>query len=423
MMKSTLQPPLLERQLLTEALDRLDYYPGVVLLGPRQIGKTTLAGAIAARTAGATFLDLERPSDRARLQDPESFFMAHRERLVVLDEVQALPGLFEALRPEIDARRTPGRFLLLGSASGKLLRQSAESLAGRVSYLELPPLLAHELPEGSHPALSNHAISGPGLQALQRLLLRGGFPLAYTATTDARSMQWRQDMIQTFLQRDLPQLGVTIPAATLHRVWRMLAHHHGQLFNASQVGQALGGVAHTTIGRYLDLFVDAMMLRRLQPLHANLGKRLVKSPKVYVRDTGVLHALLNLGSLDDLQGHPIAGASWEGMVIEHVAAAAPSGSELSFYRTAAGAELDAVLTLGEQRIGFEAKFSSAPKPTRGFWQASQDLRLHSAYVVAPVRQRYPIGASTWVIPIQEIAGLLASPEKSVKSAGKPDSVR
>lgn len=402
-MKEATFPPLLKRQLLVEALDRLGYYPGVVLLGPRQVGKTTLANAIASRTPGAILLDLERASDRARLQDPEAFFLAHRDALVVLDEVQALPGIFEALRPEIDAQRTPGRFLLLGSASGKLLRQSAESLAGRVSYLELSPLLAHELPETAQIPASDRS-----LRALQQLLLRGGYPLAYTATSDARSMQWRQDMIQTFLQRDLPQLGVTIAAATLHRVWRMLAHNHGQLFNASQIGQALGGVAHTTIGRYLDLFVDAMMLRRLLPLHVNLGKRLVKSPKVYVRDTGVLHALLNLGSLDDLQGHPVAGASWEGMVVEHVAAAAPSGSELNFYRTAAGAELDAVLSVGDQRIGFEAKFSSAPHPARGFWQASEDLRLHSAYVVAPVRQRYPIGPNTWVIPIQEIADVLAA---------------
>ena len=397
----------LKRHLRAELLDRLEYNPGVVLLGPRQIGKTTLAGSIASGTPGAVFLDLERASDRAQLQDPETFFIAHRDRLVVLDEVQALPGIFEALRPEIDAQRTPGRFLLLGSASGTLLRQSAESLAGRVSYLELPSLLAQELPETA----SQASPPDQRLRELQRRLLRGGFRLSFTAGTDARSMQWRQDMIQTFLQRDLPQLGVTVPAATLHRVWRMLAHNHGQLFNASQIGQALGGVAHSTIGRYLDLFVDAMMLRRLQPLQANLGKRLVKSPKVYVRDSGVLHALLNLGSLADLQGHPIAGASWEGMVIEHLAAAGPTGSELTFYRTAAGAELDAVMTLGDRRIGFEAKFSSAPKPARGFWQASEDLCLHSAYVVAPVRQRYPIGANTWVIPIQEVAGVLAAPRK------------
>lgn len=394
--------PSIPRQQLETALERLSYYPGVVLLGPRQVGKTTLARAIAAQSPGTVFLDMERASDRAQLQDVEAFFAAQKNNLLVLDEVQALPGIFEALRPQIDAARQPGRLLLLGSASGKLLRQSAESLAGRVSYLELAPLLAQELPDVAS-ALGGSSPGEAALLGLQRLMLRGGFPLAYTASSDARSMQWRQDMIQTFLQRDLPQLGVTIAATTLHRVWRMLAHNHGQVFNAAQIGQALGGVAHTTITRYLDLFVDAMMLRRLQPLHANLGKRLVKSPKAYVRDTGLLHALLGISSVAQLQGHPVVGASWEGMVVEHVAAAAPTGSEVNFYRTAAGAEIDVVLTMGDKRLGFEAKFSSAPKPARGFWQSSEDIGLQHSYLVAPVRQAYPIGPKASVIPLTYVA--------------------
>ena len=298
--------------------------------------------------------------------------------------------------------------MLLGSASGKLLRQSAESLAGRVSYLELPPLLANELPAIAEPIQRTDNANDQALLALQRLLLRGGFPLAYTASSDTRSMQWRQDMIQTFLQRDLPQLGVAIPAATLHRLWRMLAHNHGQIFNAAQIGQALGGVSHATIDRYLDLFVDAMMLRRLQPLHANLGKRLVKSPKVYGRDTGVLHALLGIGTIADLQGHAIVGASWEGMVVEHVMAAAPTGAEVNFYRTAAGAEIDVVLTLGDKRLGFDAKFSGAPKPTRSFWQSSQDIGLQHSYLVAPVRHGYPIANNASVIPLDAIAQAVAA---------------
>ncbi len=393
----------LQRNSQALCADRLTYYPGVVLLGPRQVGKTTLARNIAARAGKFIFLDMERASDRAQLQDPEAFFAAHRNALVVLDEVQAHPNIFEALRPEIDADRRPGRFLLLGSASGKLLQQSAESLAGRVSYLELPPLLSQELLQRSHAGSDTHA----ELLTLQRLMLRGGFPLSYLASSDKRSMQWRQDMIDTFLQRDLPQLGVTIPASTLHRVWRMLAHNHGQLFNAAQIGQALGGIAHTTMGRYLDLFVDAMMLRRLMPLHANLGKRLVKSPKIYLRDSGILHALLNLTTVYDLQGHPVSGASWEGLVIEHLAAALPTGAELSFYRTAAGTEMDAVVTLGSKKIGFEAKFSSAPATTKGFWQASEDLQLDAAYVVAPVANRYPISKSAWAIPLYEIQDVLS----------------
>ena len=398
----------LPRNLLATALDRLSYYPGVVLLGPRQVGKTTLAKAIAAHYPGSIFLDMERAADRAQLQGAEAFFAAHRNRLVVLDEVQAFPDIFEALRPEIDAQRSAGRFLLLGSASGKLLRQSAESLAGRVSYLELQPLLANELPAARALNTGEQAASDQALLALQRLLLRGGFPLAYTASSDDRSMQWRQDMIQTFLQRDLPQLGVTIAATTLHRVWRMLAHNHAQIFNAAQIGQALGGVSHTTIGRYLDLFVDAMMLRRLQPLHANLGKRLVKSPKVYVRDTGLLHALLGLGSIADLQGHSIVGASWEGMVVEHIMAAAPTGSEVNFYRTAAGAEIDVVITLGGKRLGFEAKFSSAPKPTRSFWQSGVDIGLQHTYLVAPVKHGYPIASNASVIGLSDVARVIAA---------------
>ena len=402
--------PDLPRHLLATALDRLSYYPGVVLLGPRQVGKTTLAKEIAAHYPGSVFLDMERAADRAQLQGAEAFFAAHRNRLVVLDEVQAMPDIFEALRPEIDAQRSPGRFLLLGSASGKLLRQSAESLAGRVSYLELQPLLANEIMElvpSRSPQIAGQALNDEGLLALQRLLLRGGFPPAYTASSDARSMQWRQDMIQTFLQRDLPQLGVTIASSTLHRVWRMLAHNHGQIFNAAQIGQALGGVSHTTIGRYLDLFVDAMMLRRLQPLHVNLGKRLVKSPKVYVRDSGLLHALLGIGSIADLQGHAVVGASWEGIVVEHVMAAAPTGSEVNFYRTAAGAEIDVVITMGDKRLGFEAKFSSAPKPTHSFKQSGIDLGLQHNYLVAPVRQSYPIASNASVIALNDIARVIA----------------
>lgn len=395
----------LQRNSLTVCADRLSYYPGVVLLGPRQVGKTTLAHALAAQAQKSIFLDMERASDRAQLQDPEAFFAMHRDALVVLDEVQAQPNIFEALRPEIDADRRPGRFLLLGSASGKLLQQSAESLAGRVSYLELPPLLSHEVLQQSKDQASD---THTDLLTLQRLMLRGGFPLSYLASSDKNSMQWRQDLIDTFLQRDLPQLGITIPASTLHRAWRMLAHNHGQLFNAAQIGQALGGMAHTTINRYLDLFVDAMMLRRLMPLHANLGKRLVKSPKIYLRDSGILHALLNLTTVYDLQGHQVSGASWEGMMVEHLAAALPTGAELNFYRTAAGTEMDAVVTLGSKRIGFEAKFSSAPTTTKGFWQASEDLQLDAAYIVAPVPQRYPISKSAWAIPLHAVQNVLST---------------
>jgi len=384
---------MIHRQLQGLIEHRLLDTPAVAILGPRQVGKTTLARTIAAKDPGAMLLDLERESDRSALQQPELFFASHRHQFIILDEVQLMPRLFAAMRPEIDADRRAGRFLLLGSASGELLRQSGESLAGRVSYLELTPLLASELP-----------VADPS--DLQTLWLRGGFPLSYLARDEAASYAWRQDFIRTFLQRDLPQMGVRVPAETLRRFWQMLAHLQGALINASQLGLSLGGASHSTATRYLDLLVDALMVRRLQPHLANVGKRLVKSPKVYLRDSGVLHALLAIASVRDLQGHPIAGASWEGFVIEQVTASLPSDSQIGFYRTAAGAELDLVIERGQRKIGVEIKFSLSPKPTRGFWQALDDLQIDRAYVIAPVSRRYPLARNVEVIPVAEISTLM-----------------
>lgn len=367
---------------------RLAQYPAVALLGPRQVGKTTLAHAVAANHPGALMLDLERESDRAAVAQPELFLPGYRDRLVVLDEVQHMPQLFSALRPEIDAQRCAGRFLLLGSASGELLRQTGESLAGRVAYVELTPLLAAELPTD--------------LATIQTLWQRGGYPLSYLAPDDESAFQWRQDFIRTFLQRDLPAMGLRVPAETLRRFWTMLAHLQGQMFNASQLGMALGGASHTTTARYLDTLVDTMMVRRLEPHLTNIGKRLVKSPKVYVRDSGLLHALLGLSTVRDLQGHPVAGASWEGFVIEQVAAALPAGAQIGFYRTAAGAELDLVIELGGRKIGIEIKFSAAPKPTKGFWQSLQDLAITRAFVIAPVLRSYPLAHGVDVVPLSDL---------------------
>ncbi|MCC7311656.1 MAG: ATP-binding protein [Sulfuritalea sp.] len=379
---------MLQRQLAPLIANRLQRQPAVALLGPRQVGKTTLARQVAAGMPNAVFLDLELEADRARLARPDLFFARHRDRLVVLDEVQVKPDLFTQLRPEIDAERRAGRFLLLGSASGPLLRQSAESLAGRIAYLELTPFLVAEL---------GAAVAGHPAAAASALWLRGGFPRSFLAADDADSLAWRSDFIATFLARDLPQLGVTIPAETLRRFWRMCAHLHGQLFNASQLGAALGGVAHTTVGRYLDLLVDALVLRRLPPYLINIGKRLVKAPKVYVRDSGILHALLNLRSLDDLGGHPVAGLSWEGFVIEQILATLPPLTTAGFYRTSAGAELDLVVEQAGRRIGFEVKLSTAPTVSRGFWNACEDLGVSRAYVVAPVLEPYPLADNVEVI--------------------------
>lgn len=378
-----LQIPEYPRALLKSATGQLAFSPAVVLLGPRQVGKTTLARQIAAMHPNAISLDLQLAGDREKLTEGSGFLPAHRDKLLVLDEVQYVPEVFAQLRPEIDALRRPGRFLLLGSASGRLLQQSSESLAGRASYLELTPLQVGEV-------MATGADVAADSTTLQKLWLRGGFPVSYTAPTDALSFSWRTDFVATFLNRDIRELGVNVPAQTLHRFWRMTAHLHGALFNASNLAASLGGISHTTVARYLDALTDTMMLRRLEPHFVNIGKRLVKSPKVYVRDSGLLHALLNVPDVNALIGHPMAGPSWEGFIVEQICALLPKGADVGFYRTAAGAELDVVVELGSKKIGFEIKFSTAPKVTRGFWQACQDIKLDQAYVVAPVLQGWPM---------------------------------
>jgi predicted AAA+ superfamily ATPase len=397
---------MINRLFTAELEDRLSFYPGVVLLGARQVGKSTLAKNLVATRSGAVFLDLELPADRAKLENPSAFFAAHRDRLVVIDEVQTMPELFVQLRPEIDADRRPGRFLLLGSASGVLLKQSAESLAGRVSYLELPPLLWQEV------QLALPATHDPtqNMLALQDHWQRGGMPLSCLAKTDAQSLRWRNDYLQSVVRRDLPSLGIHIPSETLWRFLRMLAHQHGQLFNASALAVAMGGISHITVSRYLDIFCDALIVRKVEPYFVNLGKRLVKSPKVYFRDTGLLHALLGIANAQDLQGHPMSGYSWEGLVMNHIAALLPlvagGNASLHFFRTAAGAELDAVVDTGQERLGFEIKLSDAPRVTKGFWSACTDLQVSRAYVVAPVTTGWPLSDKAQVIALLDVAKVL-----------------
>lgn len=358
----------------SKVTESMGWSPAVAILGPRQVGKTTLARQIAAAHADAIYLDLEQPQARAKLSEPELFFKANRHRLVVLDEIQNTPELFSILRGEIDADRRAGRFLMLGSASFKLLQQS-QSLAGRLALVDMVPLQLAEVRPVS--------AKTPAAEILQKLWLRGGFPDSFSAQSDAASWLWRDAFVRHFLNTDLPGLGINVQPELMRRFLRMVAHLHGQLFNASAMAASLG-VTQPTTARYLDHLVDSLMLRRLEPYHANLGKRLVKSPKVYVRDTGLLHYLLNIQSIDDLQGHPSTGASWEGFVIEHICNQLPAGATTSFYRTAAGAELDLVVEMGNKKIGFEVKFSSAPKVTKGFWQACDDVDVDAAYIIAPL---------------------------------------
>ncbi|MDJ0277732.1 ATP-binding protein [Sphingomonas sp. 2R-10] len=377
---------MIERRINTELVDRLDQVPAVALLGPRQVGKTTLALEIA-EARPSLYLDLESEADRARLADPEHYLAGHEDRLVILDEVHRLPGLFQTLRGLIDRGRRKGlrtgRFLLLGSASIDLLRQSGESLAGRISYLEMHPLDAGEVP----------------MTETGRLWARGGFPDSYLASDERASQRWRQDFIRTYLERDVPMLGPRIAAETLRRFWTMLAHHQSGLLNAAEFARALG-VDAKTVAAYLDLLVDLLLVRRLEPWHSNTGKRLVKSPRVYVRDSGLVHTLLGLATPDDILGHPVAGASWEGFVIESLIATAPEGTRPNFYRTAAGAEIDLLLTLPGGRIwAFEVKRSTAPRVERGFHHACADLASERRIVIYPGTEAYPLGEGIEVMPL------------------------
>lgn len=386
----------LPRAVQSQVDARLADFPVVAVLGPRQCGKTTLIRETVASHPGVVYLDLERPSDLAKLRDPELFFNLQRSQgnvsLFCLDEIQRAPEIFPLLRSLVDEERRNGQFLLLGSASRDLLRQTSESLAGRIAYLELTPFLANE-------------ILGDDPGALPRLWVRGGFPRSFLAASDESSRAWRESFVLTFLERDLPQLGFNVPAAMLHRLWRMLAHLHGQTLNSSQLGGTLG-VSHTTIRSYLDLLTQTFMVRLLEPYAANTKKRLVKSPKVYLRDSGILHSLLQIDRLDDLLAHPGCGESWEGLVIENVIAALPRWQP-SFYRTADGAEIDLVLERGQRRLAIECKASTAPVVSRGFWSALKDLGIEEAWIVAPVTEPYPLRAGVTVAPLRVLLDRLA----------------
>lgn len=387
---------MIDRAALRASVEaELRRFPVVALTGSRQAGKTTMAKSL---RDDAVYLDLELPSHRRRLAEPELFLRAHADRLVVLDEIQRVPDLFPTLRGLVDEDRRPGRFLVLGSAGPDLLRQSSESLAGRIAYLEFPPFGLTEVADPGGDA-------DPG--ATRDLLwVRGGYPPSYLATTEEDSLAWRRQFLSSYVERDLPLLGLGGPPEQVRRLWTMLAHLQGQHWNAATIGASLGVTGPTTT-RWLDFLVGACLVRRLPPLLPNLGKRLVKSPKVYVRDSGLAHALLGIADLPALLGHPVAGASFEGFVIEQILRTVAPGTDAAFFRTHGGAEIDLVLTGPDgARIAVEVKLADAPTLSRGFHEASSDLRPARSIVVVPGGVPYPLARGVDVVPL---AALLADP--------------
>lgn len=388
---------MIERRAAKQVREALERQAAVAIIGPRQVGKTTLALDIADQQT-SVYLDLEAPEDRAKLADPALFLRAYEDRLVVLDEIHRLPEVFQTLRGLIDQGRRrghrTGRFLILGSASIELLRQSGESLAGRIEYIDLNPLDVAEIP-GT-------------LDAARQLWVRGGFPESYLARNDDDSFVFRRNFIRTYLERDVPQFGPRIAAESLERLWTMLAHGQGTPLNAARLAANLS-VSSPTVSSYIDLLADLLLVRKLRPYSTNMGKRLVKSPKVYVRDSGLTHALLGIDSFETLAGHPIVGMSWEGFVIESLLATAPPQTTASFYRTLAGAEIDLFLELpgNRGRWAIEIKRSLSPKVERGFHNAREDLAPDQSFVVYAGEDRYPLGQGIEAIGLRQLADLLS----------------
>ena len=372
----------IDRAIEPVAQARLANNPALALLGPRQCGKSTLAKHLLKDFPDAVYLDVELPSDRNKLRDPEAFLKLHQGKLVCIDEVQRVPELFSVLRSLIDQSGVNGQYLILGSASRDLIRQSSETLAGRIAYLELAPFSIREVPD-----------------ALRKLWLQGGFPRSFFAE-ESVGFAWRGDFIRSFLERDVPMLKSGIPPEAVGRLLTMCAHYHGQFLNLEKLAGSMG-VHAGTIRNYLDLLCGAFIMRRLPPFFANVKKRLIKSPKIYIRDAGILHALLNIKTRDELFAHPVFGDSWEGLVVENILSSVPDTVACGFYRTSNGAEMDLVLETGKGRIGIECKASLSPKVTRGLWSAKEDLKLDEVLIIAPVDSAYPFGDGVTVCPLNE----------------------
>ncbi|MBE8719979.1 ATP-binding protein [Sphingobacterium pedocola] len=380
---------MIRRYIEQEVRELLEQFPAVGILGPRQVGKTTLAFQIAESISPEPiYLDLESPTDQAKLREPELYFADHNDRVIILDEIQRVPELFAPLRSIIDKRKRngqkTGQFIILGSASLELLKQSSESLAGRIAYKTLSGLSPKELENEND----------------NKLWLRGGFPDSYLAADDQRSFVWRQNFITTYLERDIPQFGIRISASVLRQFWTMLAHAQGGILNLSTLARGLGNSV-PTINRYLDLLDDLFLIRKLQPWSSNVGKRLVKSPKVYIRDSGLTHALLRITDMEELFSNPVLGGSWEGFILEMLVSNLPSWASPYFYRTAAGAEVDLVIDAGnDKRIAIEIKRSMTPTLSKGFVNGCDDIKATHRFFVYPGDERFRISKDVEAVPLK-----------------------
>lgn len=373
-------PRILEYQ-VKKSLSR---NPVTAILGPRQCGKSTLVKVLIENRTDVLYLDLERPSDLQKLEDPEWFLRSQEEKLICLDEIQRKPDLFPVIRSLVDENRSPGSFLILGSASRDLIRQSSESLAGRISYKKLTPFLWDEIKEDI---------------AIEQYLCRGGFPLSVLAENDEESYEWRVDFISTFLERDLLQFA-GFPPLTMHRLWQMLAHSNGQTMNLSKLGDSLG-VSHTTIRKYIDLLEGTFMVKQLLPWKWNTKKRLIKAPKVYLSDTGIAASLLQLPTFEQIAGHPVFGSLWESTVIANLLEQFP-GIEFSYYRTSHGHEIDLLLTYQQRTVAVECKATIAPSLSKGLYKAAEDINPEHIFIAAPVEQGYSMKKNIDVVSISEL---------------------
>ncbi len=368
-------------------------YPVVGIIGPRQVGKTTFVKMLKARVGKKTvYLDLELPSDLNKLSDPQLYLEQFTDSLVIIDEIQRMPSLFALLRALVDRKKSAGRFLILGSASPELIKHASDTLAGRIIYHELTPFI---LPE-------------TGFPHFKQLWVRGGYPLSYLSQNEDDSFSWRESFVRTYLEMDIPQLGIHIPAMQLRMFWTMLAYSHGQLWNANKISNSIG-LSAPTVRRYLDILEDTFIIRQLQPYHLNIKKRLIKSPKVYIRDSGLLHALLHLRYFEDINSNPSLGSSWEGFVIEQIIATLPDGWGVYFYRTNAGAEIDLLLVNRKNEpIAVEIKYSSSPKVSKGFWNAFEDLSCKQGFIIYPGKESYPVARNVRCLPVSMINKILST---------------